>query len=164
MKIVVWHNLPSGGGKRALYYQVRGLVERGHQVSCWCLDSADQSYLPLSEFAPERVVQTEFRKPRTGFTNWLAPRYTEAIARMQAFDDACRRCAQEIAAGQFDLLFANSSVGYHVPFILRHLDMRKLLYLQEPCRFLYEAAPVLPWVSGADEEWGSPLFSPRRIR
>ena len=164
MRIAVWHNLPSGGGKRALYYHVRGLVERGHEVSCWCLDSADQSYLPLSEFAPERVVRTEFRKPRAGFTSWLAPWYSEAIARMQAFDEACRRCAQEIAAGQFDLLFANSSVGYHVPFILRHLNMRKVLYLQEPCRFLYEAAPVLPWVSSAEEEWGSPLFSPRRIR
>jgi glycosyltransferase involved in cell wall biosynthesis len=164
MRIAVWHNLPSGGGKRALYYHVRGLVERGHQVSCWCLDSADQSYLPLSEFAPERVVPTEFRKPRAGITSWLAPQYSEAIARVQAFDEACRRCAQEIATGQFDLLFANSSVSYHVPFVPRHLNMRKVLYLQEPCRFLYEAAPVLPWVSGAEEEWGSPLFSPRRIR
>jgi glycosyltransferase involved in cell wall biosynthesis len=164
MRIAVWHNLPSGGGKRALYYHVRGLVERGHEVSCWRLDSADQSYLPLSEFAPERVVPTEFRKPRAGFTRWLAPTYSEAIARLQAFDEACRRCAQEIAAGQFDLLFANSSVGYYVPFILRHLDMRKVLYLQEPCRFLYEAAPILPWVSSAEEELGSPLFNPRRIR
>jgi len=84
--------------------------------------------LLLNEFVP-----TEFRKPRAGFTSWLAPSYSEAIARMQAFDEACRRCAQEIGAGQFDLLFANSSVGYYVPFILRHLDMRKVLYLQEPC-------------------------------
>ena len=163
MKIAVWHNLPSGGGKRALYYQVRGLVERGHQVSCWCLDSADQSYLPLSEFARERVVPIEFRKPRAGFTGWLAPRYSEAIARMHAFDEACRRCAQEIAAGQFDLLFANSSVGYPVPFIPRHLDMRTVLYLQEPCRFLYEAAPVLPWVSSAADDLRSSLFNPRTI-
>jgi glycosyltransferase involved in cell wall biosynthesis len=163
MKIAVWHNLPSGGGKRALYYQVRGLVECGHQVSCWCLDSADQSYLPLSEFARERVVQTEFRKPRAGFTSWLAPRYSEAIARMHAFDEACRRSAQEIAAGQFDLLFANGSVSYPVPFILRHLDMRKVLYLQEPCRFLYEAAPVLPWVSSAADDLRSSLFHPRTI-
>jgi len=164
MRIAVWHNLPSGGGKRALYYHVRGLVERGHEVSCWCLDSADQSYLPLSEFAPERLVPTEFRKPRRTFTSWLAPSYTEMIARLQAFDEACRRCAQEIAAGQFDLLFANSSVGYHVPFILRHLRMRKVLYLQEPCRYLYEARPVLPWVSNAPEELDqADLFSLRRF-
>ena len=34
---------------------------------------------------------------------------------MQAFDEACKRCAEEIEAGDFDLLFANSSIGYHVP-------------------------------------------------
>lgn len=163
MKIAVWHNLPSGGGKRALYYHVRGLVERGHQVSCWCLDTADQSFLPLSEFAPERVVPTEFRKPRVGLTSWLAPWYSEAVARMQEFDEACRRCAEEIATGQFDLLFANSSVGYNVPYVLRHLQMKKVLYLQEPRRFLYEAAPILPWVSSAAEDLDSSLFHPRTI-
>src|SRR6266446_7167318 len=46
VKIAVWHNLPSGGGKRALYYHVRGLVERGHTVESWCPPTADQSYLP----------------------------------------------------------------------------------------------------------------------
>lgn len=163
MKIAVWHNLPSGGGKRALYNHVRGLVERGHEVSCWCLDTADQSFLPLSEFAPERVMPTEFRKPRAGLTSWLAPWYSEALARMQEFDEACRRCAKEIAAGQFDLLFANSAVGYNVPFVLRHLSMKKALYLQEPRRFLYEAAPILPWVSSAADDLGSSLFHPRTI-
>jgi len=163
MKIAVWHNLPSGGGKRALYYHVRGLVERGHEVSCWCLDTADQSFLPLSELAPEHVVRTEFRKPRAGLTSWLAPGYSEAVARLQEFDEACRRCAKEIAAGQFDLLFANSAVDYNVPFVLRHLRMKKVLYLQEPRRFLYEAAPILPWVSSAADDLGSFLFNPRTI-
>jgi len=163
MKIAVWHNLPSGGGKRALYYHVRGLVERGHEVSCWCLDTADQSFLPLSELAPEHVVRTEFRKPRAGLTSWLAPGYSQAVARLQGFDEACRRCAKEIAAGQFDLLFANSAVDYNVPFVLRHLRMKKVLYLQEPRRFLYEAAPILPWVSSAADDLGSSLFNPRTI-
>jgi glycosyltransferase involved in cell wall biosynthesis len=163
MKIAVWHNLPSGGGKRALYYHVRGLVERGHQVSSWCLDTADQSFLPLSEFGPERVIPTEFTKPRVGLTSWLAPWYSEAVARTREFDKACRRCAKEIAAGQFDLLFANSAVGYNVPYLLRHLRMKKVLYLQEPRRFLYEAAPILPWVSSAADDLGSSLFHPRTI-
>jgi hypothetical protein len=30
MKIAVWHNLGSGGGKRALYDHVVGLLARGH--------------------------------------------------------------------------------------------------------------------------------------
>jgi glycosyltransferase involved in cell wall biosynthesis len=82
---------------------------------------------------------------------------------MREFDKASRRCAEEIAAGPFDLLFANSSVGYNVPFILRHLRMKKVLYLQEPRRFLYEAAPILPWVSSAADDLGSSLFHPRTM-
>src|SRR6266487_2738079 len=137
MKIAVWHNLPSGGGKRALYYHVRGLVGRGHKLACWSLDTADQFYLPLSEFAPERIISSEFKdRSCKRFTHNLTPGYSEAVDRMRAFDEACKRCAREIEAGDFDLLFANSSLYYHVPYIMRHLRMKKVLYLQEPCRFM----------------------------
>jgi glycosyltransferase involved in cell wall biosynthesis len=165
LKIAVWHNLPSGGGKRALYYHVRGLVGRGHALTCWSLDTADRSYLPLSEFAPERVVPAGGDgPPRNRFFERWSRHYNQAVERMRAFDGACRRCAQEIEAGDFDLVFANSAVGYNVPYIMRHLRTRKVLYLQEPRRFLYEAAPVLPWVDGAPEDLeGARLFRPRRM-
>lgn len=165
MKIAVWHNLPSGGGKRALYYHVRGLVGRGHKLACWSLDTADQSYLPLSEFAPERVISSEFKdRSRKRFTDRWTPGYSEAIDRLRAFDDACKRCAREIEAGDFDLLFANSSLSFYVPYIMRHLRMKKVLYLQEPCRFMYEAWPVLPWVSSAPEDLEQAhLFQPRQF-
>src|SRR5205807_8742986 len=66
--------------------------------------------------------------------------------------------------GDFDVLFANSALHYYVPYIMRHLLMKKILYLQEPCRYLYEASPVLPWVSNAPEELEqADLFSPRRF-
>src|SRR6185369_999156 len=152
MKIAVWHNLPSGGGKRALYYHVRGLTERGHKVVCWSLDTADQSYLPLSEFASERIISSEPLRRSSNLTNKLAPQYNDAISRMQAFDAACKQCAQEIAAGDFDLLFANTAIHYSVPYIMRHLQIKKVLYLQEPCRFLYEAAPLLPWIASAPND------------
>lgn len=165
MKIAVWHNLPSGGGKRALYYHVRGLVERGHKVETWCLDTADRSYLPLTEFAPEHVCRSEFNHRST---NWLtrrfAPRYHGAIERMRTFDEACKRCAAEIEAGDFDLLFANSSLNYAVPYIMRHARLPRVLYLQEPERYMYEASRILPWVSGApDITQPARLFQPRRF-
>jgi len=165
MKIAVWHNLPSGGGKRALYYHVRGLVERGHKLACWSLDTADQSYLPLSEFAPERVIASEFRgRSRKRFTDRWTAGYSAAVDRMRAFDEACRRCAREIDAGDFDLFFANSSIAFYVPYIMRHVRMKKVLYLQEPSRFLYEARPVLPWVFSAPEELEqASLFRPRQF-
>jgi glycosyltransferase involved in cell wall biosynthesis len=165
MKIAVWHNLPSGGGKRALYYHVRGLAERGHELVSWNLSTADQSYLPLAEFAPEHIVPLEFeRRYGNRFIRRLIPSYSYAVDRLRAFDEACRRCAREIEAGDFDLLFANSSMNYYVPYIMRHLRLKKVLYLQEPCRFLYEARPILPWVSDAPEDLAqTSLFDLRQL-
>lgn len=165
MKIAVWHNLPSGGGKRALYYHVRGLTRRGHKLACWSLDTADHSYLPLSEFAPERVVAAKGDgRPRRKLLERWSRHYNEAVEQMRQFDRACERCAREIEAGDFDLLFANGTIHYGMPYIMRHLRMKKVLYLQEPCRYLYEAVPVLPWASGAPQELGrAHLFQPRRI-
>lgn len=163
MKIAVWHNFPSGGGKRALYYHVRGLVERGHEVTCWTLDTSDRSYLPLSEFATEHVLPYQVKKStREGFVGRLFSSYREAIERMRAYDEACQRCAREIEAGDFDLLFANSSVLYQMPYIMCHARIPKVLYLQEPCRYLYEAAPILPWVSGVENLDEADSIRPRR--
>ena len=164
MKIAVWHNLLSGGAKRALYYQVRGLSRRGHQLSCWSLDNADHSYLPLSEFANERIVASgSNHNQRKRIRDRWTFSYNEALRKMQAFDEACRQCAIEIESGDFDLLFANSALDYNVPYILRHSRLKKLLYLQEPCRYFYEARPLLPWVSGTPDDLHSRLFAPRRL-
>lgn len=153
MKIAVWHNLPSGGAKRALYYFVRGLVARGHELACWSLDTADHSYLPLSDFVTESVIPSDFEeRSRKSFTDKWRPDVSKAVDRMRAFDHACRRCAKEIEAGDFDLLFANGALYYNVPYLLRHVRMTKVLYLQEPSRYLYEAQPALPWMSSAPED------------
>jgi len=59
------------------------------------------------------------------------------------------------------LLFANTCVLLHVSCIGRHVYIPKVIYLQEPCRYLYEArtqelyrslsapdpAPQLPWLA-----------------
>jgi len=157
MRIAIWHNLPSGGAKRALYDQVRRLTERGHVVICWRLDVVDDSYLPLSTLATEHVV----RQKEVG-GHWTIS-YNEALHRMRAFDDACRECARQIDEGNFDVVFVNGAVDYGVPYVLRHLRTKKVLYLQEPCRFLYEARPELPWVSGAPLDLFSSLFEPSKL-
>ena len=148
MRIAVWHNLPSGGGKRALYYHVKGLVERGHYVESWCSPSADQNYLPLSSLVkenilpfPEKVTQRPHRLKR-----WLAP-YYQIVERLAALDAHCQLCAAEINKAEFDVLFANSSTPFYNSPIGRYSKIPSLIYLQEPYRLLYEALPQLPWVA-----------------
>ena len=146
MKIAVWHNLPSGGGKRALYYHVRGLVERGHTLESWCPPTADQSYLPLGELIAEHVVPIDWQ-PRA--KKKLAARLTtlrlDPHTRIEALDRHCRRCAEEINSGGFDLLFANSSFYQAVSSIGRYVRLPKVIYLQEPTREYFEAMPEPLW-------------------
>src|SRR5262249_43819292 len=89
MKIAVWHNLPSGGGKRALFYHVRGLVERGHEVVSWSLDTADRDYIPLSDLVVEHVLPAEnANHSRRRLKESVGRDYHQAIARLRSFDEA----------------------------------------------------------------------------
>jgi glycosyltransferase involved in cell wall biosynthesis len=146
MKIAVWHNLPSGGGKRALYEHVRGLLARGHTVESWCPPTADQSYLSLGELTTEHVVPLDWQ-PRA--EKKLAARLTtlrlDPLTRIEALDRHCRQCAEEINRGDFDLLFANSSLYLSVSSIGCHVRLPKAIYLGEPSREFFEAMPDPLW-------------------
>jgi glycosyltransferase involved in cell wall biosynthesis len=149
MKIAVWHNLPSGGGKRALYYHIRGLIQRGHTVEAWCPTTADQKYLPLNSLIKEHVRPMHWKDVSASQsslfekTSWALFAMSRNIKTM---DDHCRRCAEEINQGGFDLLFANPSLFMAVSPIARYVKIRKVLYLHEPLRQLYEAMPKWPWI------------------
>jgi len=166
MRIAVWHNLPSGGGKRALYYHVRGLVARGHTVESWCPSSADQTYLPLSELVPEHIRPLNGRPARvTNRLTGLIDLYRGQVEAIKALDWHCRQCADEINRGGFDILFANSSLYLRAAPIGRHVSIPKVLYLNEPNRALYEAFPDLAWISQPPngKSWWRPASVKRKI-
>ena len=146
MRIAVWHNLPSGGGKRALYYHVKGLVERGHSIEVWSPPTADLSYLPLSPFGIEHVVPLNLPSHRVPFSR-LWKLYGGILDEIDAMDGHCQDCAAQIASGKFDLLFANSCRQFAVSSIGKAAALPGLLYLGEPKRRLYEAQPELPWIA-----------------
>jgi len=153
MRIAVWHNLPSGGGKRALYDHVRGLVERGHTIEVWCPPTADQSYLPLRELAQEHVVPLSWSSnSRPGFQ--LKTAFNRTPRRIKAMDRHCRQCAEEINGRGFDLLFANACMFFRTTSIARYVRIPAVIYLQEPYRWLYEALPKLPWAALDPPEGG----------
>lgn len=66
----MWHNLPSGGGKRALHDHVRGLVARGHTVEAWCPPTADREFLPLGPLVREHVVDLVWPTPLRSSDDW----------------------------------------------------------------------------------------------
>ena len=67
-----------------------------------------------------------------------------------------QECAAAIRAGGFDLLLAHPCQFFISPHIGRAVGggLPKVLYLQEPYRFLYEAMPRLAWVSPPEGNQG----------
>src|SRR5215467_693734 len=148
MRIAIWHNLPSGGGKRCLYNQIRGFRERGHQVESWCPPTADQTYFPLGELIPEHVVPLRWMtSEKENLWRRAVGPYQDIVAHLRAMEEHCRACAQQINDAGFDLLFAGSCLFFRVPPIARFVQLPTVLYLQEPFRWLYEALPQLPWLA-----------------
>src|SRR5262245_13950266 len=156
MRIAVWHNLPSGGGKRALYLHVKGLVDRGHSVECWCPSTADRSYLPLNNLAVEHVLSVAWPTGTMGMLPYTIAHARTVNKRLRALDQHARICAREIESGQFDIVFANPCTFFRVPAISRYTTLPSVLYLQEPYRHLYEALPELPWLALPPFNWQRP--------
>ncbi len=145
MRIAVWHNLNSGGGKRALYDHVKGLIDRGHHVVSYCPDTVDQSYLPLSNLVEEKIFPLKSKIDRRINRFKLFRSSNNVKEKFSAELEHCEECAMDIKANNFDILFANSSTSFYVSHLGRFLDIPKIIYLGEPNRFLYESRGEFIW-------------------
>ena len=165
MRIAVWHNLPSGGGKRALYDHVRELVARGHDVTAWCPPTADSRYLPLKTIVTEHVLPLPDRpKLPAAFELVMkqAGAYTDLLRDMRAMLAHAATFAEVVNRSDFDVVLANSCGAFFTPFVGRYLEIPAVLYLQEPCRRLFEARPELPWLT--EPAPARPWWHPAAVR
>jgi glycosyltransferase involved in cell wall biosynthesis len=97
----------------------------------------------LTDLVPEHIVPLDFHWSATrGERLGLTSRAANIAAKMEAH---CRQCAEQINAGNFDVLFANTCMLTASAPIAKHVDIPSVLYLQEPYRTLYEAFPKMVW-------------------
>lgn len=141
MRIAVFHDLPSGGAKRALYEQVKGLGALGHRVDAYLPSTAEEGFLPLAEVAsgirvfprpapPDRERALEGKASPLDPLRWL--RYLARVRRSEG------EIAREINAGGYDVVLVGASQFTQAPWILRRLRTPSLYYCQEPLRAAYE--------------------------
>lgn len=141
LRIAVWHNLPSGGGKRQLYYHVKGLLGRGHYIESWCPPSADQKYLSLNTLIRENIV------PLRLFKNSMNKSVRDVRQLLRSLEEHSASCAREINEKGFDILFVNSCSYTGTSPIAKYVKIPCIMYLGEPHRVFYEAMPELPWIA-----------------
>lgn len=149
MKIAVWYNLRSGGAKRALYYQIKGLVERGHVIEAWCPETADRSYLPLNNIIKEHVLPLTWKQYKTDTLSGKIAKYLNVKTKINNLNNHCKDCAKQINNDGFDVLFSSGDYYLAAPMIARHVKCPSLIYLQEPIRAIYEFDENHPF-------WGLP--------
>jgi glycosyltransferase involved in cell wall biosynthesis len=131
VKIAIFHNLPSGGAKRALYSFVKYLKNAGNQVDVHVPSTANENYLPLKDIVdgfyiyPVRrtmmgVISSSFR--------YILPRSFVDLKRAQ------ERIADEINVGPYDVVFSEQDQFTMTPFLLRRLKKPTVYYCQQPSR------------------------------
>lgn len=131
-----------------MHDQIRGLVGQGHEIEVWCPPTADRKFLPLTALVKEHVV--EMKDVPNQDTSWLGR--TLRLGRsvneeVTTTEEHCRRCAEEINEGKFDLLIAHPCRRLYSSPIGGYCKIPSILYLQEPNRSLYEAMPRQVWES-----------------
>ncbi len=142
MRVAVVHNLPSGGARRTLVEQCRGLRQRGHRVEAFYPDSSDEAFLPIAPVVDAAHVYRVPAPPSREASLFGQVRASSVVAVMRLLAStagAHRRMAGAVDRAGFDVVLATHDQFTHAPAALRHLATPSAYYCQEPLRFVYEA-------------------------
>ena len=144
MKIAIYHNLPSGGAKRALFEAVRHLSVK-HQFDGYTTSAANHEFADLRPYAavyriypfqPGGLYNSPF-----GRLNMLVR--SRDLSRIQTLN---KKIALDIDQQGYDLVFVNPCQIEVAPSLLSFIKRSPTLYYcQEPPRILYEEMPKRPY-------------------
>ena len=144
MRIAIYHNLPSGGGKRALFEMTRRLATR-HTVDVFTLSTAEHGFCDVRPhvaqhqvfpFVPWGLLGSPFGRLNQGV-------YLGNLLRVRPVQ---RQIAAQIDAGNYDVVFAHHCRFAQAPAILQYLKTPAVYYCQEPPRHFYEPLHDRPYL------------------
>jgi glycosyltransferase involved in cell wall biosynthesis len=144
MRIAIYHNLLSGGAKRAIGEYVR----RGsgqHTLDVYTLSSSNHDFADLRPYVnAHRIYPFQagklFRSP-FGRINQAV-----RLADLMRIETLTRKIAGDIEQEGYDLVFAQPCQLENSPSVLRFLHKTpSIFFCQEPLRILYEEMPTRPY-------------------
>ncbi len=135
MKIAVFHNLPSGGAKRALYGTIDYLVHKGHSVEAYLPSTANEDFLPLTELLDE-VHQYQVKNTMGGWlysTFKYVPPFVKTIS-LSDLEATQRDIAGIINDSDHDVVLCEQDQYTLSPFFLKYIKKPTVYYCQQPTR------------------------------
>jgi len=140
VKIAVYHNLPSGGGKRALQELLRRLSAR-HAIDAFSLTTANHEYCDIRPYCRHHTVYRfeplPLARPPFGRVN-QGIRAVDLVR----LNRTQRVVTRDIDAGDYDVVFVHNCQFGASPGLLRSLNTPSVYYCAEPPRAAIE--PVVP--------------------
>ncbi len=140
MRIAVYHNLPSGGGKRALYEQVRGLSAR-HELDVYTLSCANHDFCDLRPYVRRHVVQPFSPLP---LAHSPFGRLNQGIRAVDLWrlGKVQKQLADQIDAQGYHAVLVGNCQYSTSPALLQFLQTPSVYYCEEPPRIICE--PRIP--------------------
>lgn len=136
MRIAIFHNLPSGGGKRALYEIVRRLAI-AHEVDVYTLSVAEHDFCDLRPHCNQHVVLPFWPLPQVHRPLGRLNRGLSTVDLLR-LDATYRDVAERIDSEGYDIVFVQQCRFSNAPGLLRFLNTPAVYYCAEPPRILYE--------------------------
>lgn len=143
MKLAIYHNLPSGGGKRALYEMARRLAER-HTLDVFTLATAEHDFCDLRPFANQHEV-VPFKplplahSPLGRLNQGIRALDLLRLRRVQ------RDIARRIDGAGYDCVFVHHCRYGQSPSLLQFTKTPSIYYCQEPPRLIHEPPVPRPY-------------------
>jgi glycosyltransferase involved in cell wall biosynthesis len=141
MKIAVFHNLPSGGGKRALYNNVNYLV-KDHEVDVFVPSTANEDYLPLKGIVDNLTV-FPVKNTSIGFLiSFLKPYFLYRVSLID-LERTQKFMADVVNTGDYDVVYCEQDRYTMAPFFLKYIQKPNVYYCNQSINFRNEVSKML---------------------
>lgn len=135
MKIAVFHNLPSGGAKRALYNFVIYLKSQGNTIDVFVPSTANENFLPLSNLVNNITI---FPVQETILGKLISSiKYIPPLLKYISFKDlenTEKQIAEAVNSGDYDIVLSEQDQCTMAPFFLKYIKKPTVYYCQQPLR------------------------------
>ena len=136
MRIAIYHNLPSGGGKRALYEMVKRLAS-SHELRVITTSCAEHDFCDVRPYVQEYQIYPFKPLPlfRSPFGRVNAAIRTIDLYRLDALN---QQIAETLDQSNFDFVFVHNCLISQAPGLMHYLRTKSVYYCGEPPRNITE--------------------------
>jgi glycosyltransferase involved in cell wall biosynthesis len=134
MRIAIFHNLPPGGAKRAVFEESKFLSEK-HNIDLFLYTGKKNNFLNIRPYV-NKVKYFNFFLDENNIS--VFNRLHNDFKIFCFLNNVSKKMAKEINDGDYDVCLVHPDSYTQAPFILRYLEIPSLYFCEEYLRIVYE--------------------------